>query len=960
MVRWLCRFWVRAALAWLGAIGFAAPFTHVEAADPSTLFDDTPDVGTDPGDSGSVELGVKFRSEVDGFITGLRFYKHAANVGPHVASLWSESGELLARETAAQIPGAGWREVLLAAPVRIQAGVMYVASYFAPGGHYAFAYGYFDDTHSNPPLSAPASELCNGNGVYKYGGAPAFPTDTYSASNYWVDVRFETSVDPDTSPPVVIGRQPATGASGVPLNAMIAAAFNEPLDPQSVTNSCALLMRDSNTPVDAQVSYDAPGRRVLMTPVTSLEYQTTYTVRLSAGGVTDLAGNSLVSDQSWSFTTAPPPPGEGQGGPILIIAGGTNPFSRYFAEILRAEGINTFLVVDVTTLTRELLRQHAVAIVGDIDLTELQTQLLAEWVEHDGGKLIAMRPREELAELGGLGHAVGAVSDAYLAIDPSAAPGGGIVSQSIQFHSEAGLYVLHDAVPVAWLYSDPSSFAGHPAVTLRSVGAAGGGVACFAFDLARSIVYTRQGNPAWAGQERDGFPPLRSSDLFYGDAPGDPQRDWVNLDRVAIPQADEQQRLLANMVTEFVRPKMPLPRLWYLPKGLRAAVVMTGDDHANNGTTGRFQQQSEMSDPGCSVDDWECIRSTSYLFVGTPIADAQAAAFDAEGFEIGLHPLPGCAVWTPEYLAVELPSELEQLRAGIPSVPAPVTSRTHCIAWSDWASMPKIEFANGIRLDTNYYYWPPGWVQDRPGMFTGSAIPMRFADLDGSLIDVYQVATQMTDESGQSYPLHADALLDGALGPDQFFGVFCANMHTDSAQSSGADAIIASARARGVPVITARQLLAWLDGRGSTRFNGLVWDSNRLTFTLDPGAGARNLRVMIPLRSANGTLQSVRIGGVPFPFEARTIKGEPYGFVLGIAGAYEALYSDHAFCRADLNSDDLVDDSDFVIFARAYDILDCEDSAMPAGCPADLNADRFVDDHDFVIFATAYDAFLCP
>ena len=49
-------------------------------------------------------------------------------------------------------------------------------------------------------------------------------------------------------------------------------------------------------------------------------------------------------------------------------------------------------------------------------------------------------------------------------------------------------------------------------------------------------------------------------------------------------------------------------------------------------------------------------------------------------------------------------------------------------------------------------------------MITGSGFPMRFADLDGSMIDVYQAPTQMTDESGQSYPAHVDALLDNALG----------------------------------------------------------------------------------------------------------------------------------------------------------------------------------------------------
>ncbi|MBS0188530.1 MAG: hypothetical protein JSS51_10710 [Planctomycetes bacterium] len=65
-------------------------------------------------------------------------------------------------------------------------------------------------------------------------------------------------------------------------------------------------------------------------------------------------------------------------------------------------------------------------------------------------------------------------------------------------------------------------------------------------------------------------------------------------------------------------------------------------------------------------------------------------------------------------------------------------------------------------------------------------------------------------------------------------------------------------------------------------------------------------------------------------------------------------------CFADLNADDLTDDNDFVLFAAAYDILDCEDSAMAADCASDLNHDGVVDDADFVMFAAAYDAFVCP
>lgn len=65
------------------------------------------------------------------------------------------------------------------------------------------------------------------------------------------------------------------------------------------------------------------------------------------------------------------------------------------------------------------------------------------------------------------------------------------------------------------------------------------------------------------------------------------------------------------------------------------------------------------------------------------------------------------------------------------------------------------------------------------------------------------------------------------------------------------------------------------------------------------------------------------------------------------------------FCAADFSCDGTVDDTDFVAFASAYDLLVCTDPAMPVDCPADLNGDGIVDDTDFVMFASAYDTFIC-
>ena len=222
----------------------------------------------------------------------------------------------------------------------------------------------------------------------------------------------------------------------------------------------------------------------------------------------------------------------------------------------------------------------------------------------------------------------------------------------MQFHGTADLYTVNGASSLATLYTDASTASANPAVTLRSVGGNGGQAAAFTYDLAQSIVLTRQGNPAWAGQERDGDPPIRNNDLFYGNKAGDPQPDWVNLDKVAIPQADEQQRLLANMIISMNANKKPFPRFWYFPNNHKAVVVMTADNHGAGTTAARLDAQLEASAPGGSVDDWQTIRSSVYLFPGEDLTTTghDADFYNTSGFEIGVHVDSGCNTWTPASL----------------------------------------------------------------------------------------------------------------------------------------------------------------------------------------------------------------------------------------------------------------------------------------------------------------------
>jgi hypothetical protein len=532
-------------------------------------------------------------------------------------------------------------------------------------------------------------------------------------------------------------------------------------------------------------------------------------------------------------------------------------------------------------------------------LSGAQVSMLSGYVSN-GGNLIAMRPDKQLATLLGLTDAASTLSNGYLLVNTASAPGAGIVGETIQFHSVADRYTLNIATVVATLYATAATATSNPAVTVATVGTNGGHAAAFTFDLARSIVYTRQGNPAWSGQERDGPQPLptsppliRSDDLFFGAAAGDPQPDWVDLTKVAIPQADEQQRLLANLIEYLNRARKPLPRFWYLPRGLKAALVMTGDDHGNGGTVGRFDQYKSLSQTGCSVADWGCVRSTSYIYNGTPgMGDAASFAYEQDGFEVALHITSDCANWTPASLESNYATQLATFHSQLPSVPLPTTNRTHCIAWSDYVTQPKVALAHGIRFDTNYYYFPQAWIQDRPGVFTGSGMPMRFADLDGSTIDVYQATTQMTDESGQTYPFTADTLFDRALGPLGYYGVFTANMHTDAPTEQPSDASVASALARGVPIVSARQMLTWLDGRNGSSFGSIAWNSGTLTFTIAPAAGANGLTALVPTSggSGGGTLTTLTRDGVAVSVTTQTIKGVSYALFPALAGNYAATY----------------------------------------------------------------------
>ena len=187
-----------------------------------------------------------------------------------------------------------------------------------------------------------------------------------------------------------------------------------------------------------------------------------------------------------------PDPNQGPGGPILVITSGSPTFGKYYAEILRNEGLNEFSVADISSVNATTLLSYDVVILAQMALDGNQVSMLTTWV-NNGGNLIAMKPDKQLAPLLGLADQNSILSNAYLQVNTSASPGNGIVGETIQFHGAADRYTLNSASSIATLYSNATTPTVNPAVTLRDVGSAGGQVAAFTYDLATSIVYTHQG-----------------------------------------------------------------------------------------------------------------------------------------------------------------------------------------------------------------------------------------------------------------------------------------------------------------------------------------------------------------------------------------------------------------------------------------------------------------------------------
>ena len=602
--------------------------------------------------------------------------------------------------------------------------------------------------------------------------------------------------------------------------------------------------------------------------------------------------------------------------PILLVtnsAYAVNPFGAYLGEIFRAEGLNEYDQVDLSNVTSGKLSAYPVVVLAETTLSAAQASLFSGYV-NAGGNLIAMRPDPQISGLFGLSTQAGSpLSNGYLKISQTATinganPGLGLVSDTLQIHTAINRYNLAaGATVIASLYSDAVTATSYPAVVSNASGS-GRGVA-FMYDLAKNIVYTRQGNPANANLDVDGDGTVRTIDLFEktGGTSG-----WVDLNKVPIPQADMQQRLFANLVKELASTIEPLPQLWYFPGNAMTMLVMTGDAHAN--PTSYFQNEIN------SINAYNG-KITFYLAIGSNPSPSDVLAWLPSGHTFGMHPYSYQPNNYPPYNITNLQQGYSVYYNWFTSTfsVAPYnismsrTVRNHQVAWAGWTDSADYAASIGIAMDTSFYDWG-AWLQKPDGTWphgyiTGSGQPMKFVRADGTIIPVYQQLTELIDEqllgvvspnlenlNGTQAITVTQQMIDASLSG--YYEALVTQNHVDyygfGDPQVWAEGMMSYANTKGIPIWNADSWLNFTEARHDTNYTNLVWNPNNkiLNFTLNSRtSNGANLTTMIPLTYGGNALKGVLVDNVVSPVTQKTVNGVNVGFVTVQTGSHNFVVS---------------------------------------------------------------------
>ena len=586
--------------------------------------------------------------------------------------------------------------------------------------------------------------------------------------------------------------------------------------------------------------------------------------------------------------------------PILILATNAD-YGTYTAEILKAEGFNAYQIDSLANpdVDPDYLRKFKLVMLGKTSLTASQGDMFIEYV-HSGGNLIAFMPDKQLDAVFGISNTEEVFREGYIQTVPDNLHSTGITSQAMQFHGIAGRYEPEGGKIIARLLASRVPSENIPGVVSHQYGK--GHTVAFLYNLPQSIVYTRQGNPRFAGMEKDGIPGLRGMDLFTD--------GWVDTSTNTLNQADQQMALLTHCIQNLNEYTNPLPRIWYFPDSLKCLIVLDNDGEDNS--------EADFEPQFRDVDSLGA-KMTIYIKDVDRVSKEWVDQWTEKGFEIAGHPDDTRNAEKPSWNSMDsaMATMVNQIRTlyGLEVR----TNVNHWFVWcgndengnQDFGAQARLEEKYGIEMDANYAFYDMdsnqpehylGSLGTNQGNYAGSGLVMKYADANGRTVNVYQrynaIYDQQYNESHdpEGFFRAFRGLVDRSLNED-VYSVVSIKAHNNEYYFSKEPLMkmLNYANAKGIPVWTALNLLDFLKMKDEASFSEFNWSGNSLSFRLKSSLKhSKGLSFLIPALYGDKAITSITKDGETIFYNIRRVKGLDYAFVTVKGGSdYEFVIKYH-------------------------------------------------------------------
>lgn len=389
-----------------------------------------------------------------------------------------------------------------------------------------------------------------------------------------------------------------------------------------------------------------------------------------------------------------------------------NVHGRFAHEILKAEGLNGFGLIDIDTADWPALGDGDLVLLTRCLLRKAEIEALHAAVEI-GARLVCLQPAWELASVFGWRSRMEATLPGWLRIEEGWPASG----HSLQTNVPMALYTpgedCEDWSPIATAVDAAWEDTGSPAAVRQRVG--WGEVTFFFYDLAHAVARLRFGDPQLAS--------LLTSSLWEWPHATDLFMHDVDERVVHLPQADLHGQLLAAALTATA--PQPLARLWYYAEAQHETVgVISGDDDWS--TPEQFELQSQsLLQRGAAT--------TYYLVTGTHLSDQQVQQLRAAGHGFGPHvdaKAHGDSLYFGFFEQVDTETRAFRDHYGEPSP----TLQCHCAPWMGYLEWVGRLRARGYRMLLNYLTHSALLCK----FLSGAGRPIKFPQADGRIVDSWQ------------------------------------------------------------------------------------------------------------------------------------------------------------------------------------------------------------------------------